>query len=61
MNLDLRLPLGLLFTLLGGILVVHGLAVGTFVLGFNVNLVWGAVMMVFGGVFLYLARMKTSH
>lgn len=54
MNLDLRVPLGLLFTLLGSILVIHGLAVGTRVLGFNVNLVWGAVMVVFGGVALYL-------
>ena len=56
MNLDLRVPLGLLFGLLGAILVIQGLAVGTRVLGFNVNLVWGAVMAVFGGITLYLAR-----
>ena len=56
MNLDLRVPLGLLFALLGVILVIQGLAVGTRVLGFNVNLVWGAVMVVFGGITLYLAR-----
>jgi hypothetical protein len=61
MNLDLRWPLGLLFLLLGGILVLHGLTVGTRVLGFNVNLVWGAVMMVFGGIALGLARQKTSR
>ena len=60
MNLDLRVPIGLLFTLLGIILVIHGLAVGTLVLGFNVNLVWGAVMVVFGGVALYLGRLKRS-
>ena len=56
MNLDLRVPLGLLFSLLGVILVIQGLAVGTLVLGFNVNLVWGAVMVVFGGITLFLGR-----
>lgn len=56
MNLDLRVPLGLLFALLGVILVIQGLAVGTLVLGFNVNLVWGAVMVVFGGITLFLGR-----
>ena len=61
MNLDLRLPLGLLFVLLGAILVVHGLAVGTRVLGVNVNLAWGAVMTVFGGISLYLARLNSSR
>lgn len=56
MNLDLRLPIGLLFTILGAILVIDGLAVGAQVLGFNVNLLWGAVMVLFGGVTLYLGR-----
>ena len=56
MNLDLRLPIGLLFTILGAILVVDGLIVGAQVLGFNVNLLWGAVMVLFGGVALYLGR-----
>ena len=56
MRLDLRLPIGLLFTILGAILVVDGLAVGAQVLGFNVNLLWGAVMVLFGGVTLYLGR-----
>lgn len=56
MNLDLRLPIGLLFTILGAILVVDGLFVGAPILGFNVNLLWGAVMVLFGGVTLYLGR-----
>jgi hypothetical protein len=56
MNLDLRLPIGLLFTILGAILVADGLVVGAQVLGFNVNLLWGAVMVLFGGVTLYLGR-----
>ena len=61
MNLDLRWPLGWLFMLLGAILVVQGLAVGTRVLGFNVNLVWGAVMVVCGAIALFLARGQTSR
>jgi hypothetical protein len=60
LNLDLRFPIGLLFTLLGIILVMHGGAVGTRVLGVNVNLVWGAVMVVFGGISLYLGRTRNT-
>jgi hypothetical protein len=56
MNLDLRVAIGLLFTIIGVILVGHGLFVGSQVLGVNVNLVWGAVMVLFGGVTLYLGR-----
>lgn len=58
MNLDLRVPLGALFALLGIILVVHGLAVGERVLDVNVNLVWGAVMIFFGVIALYLGRAR---
>ena len=61
MHLDLRWPLGWLFTTLGVILVIHGLVVGTRVMGINVNLVWGAAMVLFGGVSLYLARLNASR
>ena len=36
--------------------MVDGLVVGVQVLGFNVNLLWGAVMVLFGGVTPYLGR-----
>ncbi len=59
MNFDLRLPLGLLFTLFGGMLVIYGLisdpAIYARSLGYNVNLGWGAVMLAFGLVMLALA------
>ncbi len=59
MNFDLRLPLGLLFTLFGGMLVIYGLvsdpAIYARSLGYNVNLGWGAVMLAFGLVMLVLA------
>jgi len=57
---DLRVPLGWLFVILGGLLVVAGFRAdsGTDVvsLGININLYWGPVMMAFGGVCLWLAR-----
>ena len=58
MNLDLRIPMGLMFTLVGIILTVFGLATqGSDIyiksLGLNANLDWGIVLLVFGvGMFL---------
>ncbi len=60
MALDLRIPIGLLFGLLGLLLAVYGLATGPDVyqksLGINVNAWWGLVMVVFGALMLVLAR-----
>ncbi|HEV2751853.1 MAG TPA: hypothetical protein VGV12_15130 [Gemmatimonadales bacterium] len=59
MKLDLRLPIGLLFTIYGGIFVVFGLtsdkAIYARSLGINVNLWWGLVLLVFGAGMLGLA------
>ena len=56
MNLDVRLPIGMMFTLLGAILVVYGLlsdrAIYARSLGINVNLWWGLVLLAFGAVML---------
>ncbi len=55
MNLDIRLPIGLLFATLGGLLAVFGLYTGFSRAGLyersldiNINLWWGLVMLVFG-------------
>lgn len=62
MNLDLRIPLGLMFTLTGMILSAFGLATndkpGFYAqsMGINVNLWWGIVLMVFGWTMFMLAR-----
>jgi len=58
MHLDLRYPIGLLLTLYGVILATQGLLAGATVLGLNVNLYWGAVMIACGLGALYLARRK---
>ncbi len=59
MNFDLRLPLGLLFSLFGAMLVVYGLlsdpAIYSVSLGYNVNLDWGFVLLAFGVTMLWLA------
>ena len=56
MSLDLRVPIGLLFAALGALLAVYGLASDPAIyqasLGINVNLWWGLVLVLFGGVML---------
>jgi hypothetical protein len=64
MNFDLRKPLGGMFTLLGAILAVYGVladpAIYERCFGLNVNLIWGAVMLVFGGTMLWLGRRRQA-
>ncbi len=64
MNLDIRLPIGMLFTLLGVLLVGYGVISGPAIyqrsLGHNVNLVWGLVLLAFGAFMLVLGRRGTS-
>jgi len=60
MRLDIRLPIGLMFGLFGLLLAGYGLATsGSDLyqrsLGHNINLVWGVVLLVFGGAMLWLA------
>jgi len=54
MGLDLRLPIGIYFTLLGVLLGAYGLLTGSDTemyrrsLDMNINLIWGVVLLVFG-------------
>ena len=65
MNLDLRLPIGLMFTIVGVMLTVFGLvsddAIYTRSLGINVNLWWGLVLVAFGVAMLSLAIRARNH
>ncbi len=59
MNFDLRLPIGTMFSLFGALLVIFGAVSDkdiyeTHSLGININLAWGAVLLVFGAVMLFL-------
>lgn len=59
MRLDLRLPIGLMFSLFGAMLTVYGLVSDATIyqqsLGINVNLWWGLVLLAFGLVMLTFA------
>lgn len=59
MNLDLRLPIGLMFSIFGVLLTLFGLvsdqAIYAQSLGINVNLWWGLVLLGFGVVMLAFA------
>ena len=61
MGLDIRFPLGLIFLLLGIIMVgygaaTHGSAIYQMSGGININVVWGSVMLLFGGGMIIAAR-----
>jgi hypothetical protein len=61
MNLDLRIPMGLMFTLVGAILTVQGLLTRGSVMyeksvGIDINLDWGVVMLIFGVSMFLLGR-----
>lgn len=64
MGLDIRLPMGLMFTILGLLLTLFGLfadrAIYQRSLGININLWWGLVMLAFGVIMLVLGRRGTS-
>jgi hypothetical protein len=50
MGLDIRWPIGLMFTLLGVLLAGYGVvkSAASISLGVNINLIWGVVLLVFG-------------
>lgn len=60
MRLDVRLPIGAFFSLVGVLLTAYGLATrsapGTAPTGVPIDLVWGVVLLVFGIGMLALAR-----
>jgi hypothetical protein len=61
MGLDIRWPIGLMFSLVGAILVIYGLATGSDTqlyhrsLDININLRWGLVVLAFGAAMLAMA------
>jgi uncharacterized membrane protein YidH (DUF202 family) len=67
MQLDVRLPIGLMFVIIGVILSVYGLITWTDVamyersLGHNVNFWWGLFLAAFGAAMLVLARRAAAH
>ena len=62
--LDLKLPIGWLLSAYGLLLAVYGLVTKkemyAISLGFNLNLVWGILMLAIGGGFLLTAFLKRN-
>jgi hypothetical protein len=62
MGLDIRVPLGLIFLSIGGILLVFGLATHgdsalyARCLGVNLNILWGAIMVAFGAIMFFVGK-----
>ena len=61
MGLDIRWPIGLMFSVVGALLAAQGLLTGSDAemykrsLGMNVNLGWGCVLLVFGLLMVFFA------
>jgi hypothetical protein len=75
-GMDIRLPMGLMFSIIGAITAVYGLATSgdpmyqDHSLGINVNLWWGLVLFALGATMLLLSwrskaaaakRVSSSH
>ena len=61
MGLDIRLPMGLLFLITGGLMagygaITHGSAIYARSMGVDINLGWGLVLFAFGLVMFLLGR-----
>jgi hypothetical protein len=58
MGIDIRVPLGAMFSLFGVLLAAFGAfgnkAIYAQTLGINVNLDWGLVLLLFGALMLFL-------
>ena len=54
MGLDIRWPIGLMFTLIGVLLIGYGVvnSADSMRLNMNINLIWGIVLLVFGALML---------
>ena len=66
MGLDIRIPIGLVFLLIGGIMGVFGLftqgdaALYQKSLGMDINLVWGGLMFAFGAIMFFFGKRKKA-
>lgn len=66
MGLDIRLPIGMMFSLIGAVMVVYGLITGSNKelyqrsLDINVNLWWGLVLLVFGVLMFVFSRRSAN-
>jgi len=63
MGLDIRWPIGIMFTLISVLLIIEGILTGPSekALGMNIDLWWGIILLVFGvGMLLGASRAGKS-
>ena len=65
MGLDIRIPIGFMFGIIGLLMLGYGLMTGSDPvyqrsLGLNVNLWWGAALVIFGALMLWFGRKAQS-
>jgi len=62
MGLDIRLPIGMMFSLIGAVMVIYGLITASNKelyqrsLDININLWWGLVLLAFGVIMFVCSR-----
>jgi hypothetical protein len=61
MGLDIRIPLGLIFLIIGGVIgiyggITHGSAIYAKSMDININLIWGTLMFLFGLVMYVVGK-----
>ena len=65
MPLDIRVPIGVMFAMMGALLVGYGgfgdQSIYARSLGLNINLIWGGVLLVTALVMLLLGTRKGRH
>lgn len=67
MGLDIRVPIGAMFSILGLILAAYGVATANDTamyarsLGLNMNIWWGVVMLVFGLIMFVFGRRASTR
>lgn len=67
MGLDIKIPIGLMFSILGLLLVIFGLATGSNAdiyqksMGINVNFWIGLLMLVFGILMLAFSKFRKAE
>ena len=66
MGLDIRWPIGLMFSLVGLMMTVFGFVTRNDTemyhrsLDININVIWGVILLVFGAVMLFLAKRASA-
>src|SRR3954449_4347644 len=64
MKLDIRIPIGLMFAVIGAMLVVFGLFSNQVIyersLDININIWWGIILLAFGLAMYFFGRRGTS-